>query len=157
MKILILGVVASGKTTLAKRMSEENNINYYEIDSIIKDYEKGIRRTDEEQQEEIEKINKQSSWIIEGTLNENMYNLLKMADLVIYLDTPLSVRKRRIFFRFIKQKLKIEECDYKPSIKILKKMYKETNEAEKDKSKLRDELLKYDQKVIVLKDANQMG
>ena len=29
MKILILGVVASGKTTLAKRMSEENNINYY--------------------------------------------------------------------------------------------------------------------------------
>ena len=43
------------------------------------------------------------------------------------------------------------------SIKILKKMYKETNEAEKDKSKLRDELLKYDQKVIVLKDANQMG
>ena len=86
-----------------------------------------------------------------------MYNLLKMADLVIYLDTPLSVRKRRIFFRFIKQKLKIEECDYKPSIKILKKMYKETNEAEKDKSKLRDELLKYDQKVIVLKDANQMG
>ena len=38
MKILILGVVASGKTTLAKRMSEENNINYYEIDSIIKDY-----------------------------------------------------------------------------------------------------------------------
>lgn len=157
MKILILGVVASGKTTLAKRMSEENNINYYEIDSIIKDYEKGIRRTDEEQQEEIEKINKQSSWIIEGTLNENMYNLLKMADLVIYLDTPLSVRKRRIFFRFIKQKLKIEECDYKPSIKILKKMYKETNEAEKDKSKFKNELLKYDPKVIVLKDANQMG
>ena len=32
-----------------------------------------------------------------------------------------------------------------------------TNEAEKNKSKLRDELLKYDQKVIVLKDANQMG
>ena len=80
-----------------------------------------------------------------------------MADLVIYLDTPLSVRKRRIFFRFIKQKLKIEECDYKPSIKTLKKTYKETNEAEKNKSKLRDELLKYDQKVIVLKDANQMG
>ena len=36
-------------------------------------------------------------------------------------------------------------------------MYKETNEAEKDKSKFKNELLKYDQKVIVLKDANQMG
>lgn len=157
MKILILGVVASGKTTLAKRMSEENNIDYYEIDSIIKNYEKGIRRTDEEQQEEIAKINKQSSWIIEGTLNENMYNLLKMADIIIYLNTPINVRKRRLFFDFIKQKLKIEECDYKPNIKTLKEIYKQTDEEEKEKDKLKNALLRYEQKVIVLKDANQIG
>ena len=157
MKILILGVVASGKTTLAKRMSEENHINYYEMDSIVIDYEKGIRRTNEEQQEEIHKINRQSSWIIEGNLKDNMYDLLKYADIIIYLDTPLNIRKRRLFYRFIKQKLRMEECDYKPTIKTLKKMYKETDEAENDKDKLKSELSKYEQKVIVLKDANQIG
>ena len=156
MKILILGVVASGKTTLAKRMSVENNINYYEIDSIIKDYKNGLRRTDEEQQEEIERINSQPSWIIAVNLSDNMYNLLKLADIIIYLDTPLHVRKRRLFYRFIKQKLKIEECDYKPNIKTLREEYKETDEAERYKDRLKNELLRYAQKVFVLRDADQM-
>ena len=140
MKILILGVVASGKTTLAKRMSVENNINYYEIDSIIKDYKNGLRRTDEEQQEEIERINSQPSWIIAGNLSDNMYNLLKLADIIIYLDTPLHVR----------------ECDYKPNIKTLREEYKETDEAERYKDRLKNELIRYDQKVFVLRDADQM-
>ena len=35
MKILIIGIVASGKTTLAKQLSKKLNIQYYEIDSIV--------------------------------------------------------------------------------------------------------------------------
>ena len=32
MKVLIIGIVASGKTTLARRLSKETNIKNYEID-----------------------------------------------------------------------------------------------------------------------------
>lgn len=37
MKILIVGTVGTGKTTLAKRLSSYYNIKYYEIDSIVHD------------------------------------------------------------------------------------------------------------------------
>ena len=35
MKVLITGNVGSGKTTLAKKLSETYNVPYFEIDSII--------------------------------------------------------------------------------------------------------------------------
>lgn len=37
MKILVIGIVASGKTTLAKKLSKESNIEHYEIDTIVHD------------------------------------------------------------------------------------------------------------------------
>ncbi|AWB43897.1 hypothetical protein DCC85_06460 [Paenibacillus sp. CAA11] len=36
-KILIIGIVASGKTTLAKQLSEALNISWYELDGIDND------------------------------------------------------------------------------------------------------------------------
>lgn len=156
MKILIIGIVASGKTTLAKRLSKENKINYYEIDSIVHDDIKNKKRTDEEQKKIINKINEQANWIIEGTLRKNLYYLLNMADKIIYLDIPLHIRKRRILFRYIKQKLKIEQCNYKPNIKMLKKMYKWTKEFEDTQNDFEKELLVYNKKAIKLKNKNQI-
>ncbi len=156
MKILIIGIVASGKTTLAKRLSKENKINYYEIDSIVHDDIKNKKRTDEEQQKIINKINEQANWIIEGTLRKNLYYLLNMADKIIYLDIPLHIRKRRILFRYIKQKLKIEQCNYNPNIKMLKKMYKWTKEFEDTQNDFEKELLVYNKKAIKLKNKNQI-
>ena len=37
-KIYIIGSVGSGKTTLAKRLSKELNILYYELDSVTWEY-----------------------------------------------------------------------------------------------------------------------
>lgn len=121
MKILIVGIVASGKTTLAKKLSSQNNIKYFEIDSIVHDDKNNIKRTNEEQHKMLEKINKNENWIIEGTLRKNLYDLLDLSDKIIYLDIPLKIRKQRIFFRFIKQILKIEKSNYKANLKMLKK------------------------------------
>lgn len=123
MKILIIGIVASGKTTLAKRLSLENNIKCFEIDSIVHDDINNVKRSNSEQQEIIKNIDKNSDWIIEGTLRKNLDNLLDIADLIIYIDIPLGIRKRRILNRFIKQKLGIEKCNYKPTFEMLKMMY----------------------------------
>lgn len=71
-------------------------------------------------------INKQENWIIEGTLRKNLYNLLDLADKIIYLDISLMVGKKRILFRHIKQKLGIEKCNYEPDIEMLKNTYKWT-------------------------------
>ncbi|MEF2620002.1 MAG: AAA family ATPase [Clostridia bacterium] len=156
MKVLIIGIVASGKTTLARRLSKETNIKNYEIDLIVHDDKNKRKRTNKEQQKIIEKINKQSDWIIEGTLRKNLYNLLELADKIIYLDIPIQVRKRRILLRYIKQKLKIEKSNYRPNKEMLKNMYKWTNEFENNKIELEEEILKYKEKLIVLKSKRKI-
>lgn len=50
MKVLIIGIVARGKTTLARRLSKETNIKNYEIDLIVHDDKNKRKRTNKEQQ-----------------------------------------------------------------------------------------------------------
>lgn len=157
MKILIVGIVASGKTTLANRLSKENNIKHYEIDSIVHDDINNIKRSNQEQQKIIDKIDENEDWIIEGTLRKNLYNLLELADKIIYLDIPLKIRKKRILFRFFKQKLHIERCNYNCDISMLKNMYKWTNKYEKDREIFEHELFKFKEKLIILNSIDHVN
>jgi len=156
MKILIIGIVASGKTTLAKSLEEKLNVKHYEIDSIVHDDLNNKKRTPHEQKQIIEEIDKQQDWIIEGTLRKNLEYLLDMADQIIYLDIPLQTRKRRILIRFIKQKLGIEECNYKPTFKMMIQMYKWTNDYEKNREERENKINKYFHKLIKITNSKEM-
>lgn len=72
-KILIIGIVASGKTTLAKRLSKTLNIPWFELDCIVHHQTENERykRTPEEQIAAIESIDRRGSWIFEGTDRES--------------------------------------------------------------------------------------
>ena len=133
----------------------------YEVSKLNRDIEGSIADATSKASKEAlralqEKINKQSDWIIEGTLRKNLYNLLELADKIIYLDIPIQVRKRRILLRYIKQKLKIEKSNYRPNKEMLKNMYKWTNEFENNKIELEEEILKYKEKLIVLKSKRKI-
>lgn len=150
MKILIIGTVGTGKTTLAKKLSKKYNIKHYEIDSIVhNDEQGGKKRTEEEQNIIFRKINKNESWIIEGVLRNNLVYLLDVADKIIYLDISKKKRNRRIFIRFIKQKLKLEEVNYKPTFKMLKMMYQWSKNYEMKKEKFERSLSKYTNKLEI--------
>lgn len=151
MKILIIGTVATGKTTLAKKLSKKYSIKYYEIDSIVHDDENYRKRTISEQNDIIKEINKNKDWIIEGVLRKNLEYLLELADKIIYLDIPKHKRSIRILIRFIKQKLKIEKANYKPTIKMLKNMYQWSNRDDKEKDKFQEILNEYKSKLMVIK------
>jgi hypothetical protein len=58
--------------------------------------------------------------------------------------------------RYIKQKLKIEKSNYRPNKEMLKNMYKWTNEFENNKIELEEEILKYKEKLIVLKSKRKI-
>ena len=152
MKILIVGIVASGKTTLAKKLSKLLNIKHYEIDSVVHDDLKNVKRSEVEQKKIFNKINKNDSWIIEGTLRKHLFYLCDFADVIIYLDIPVRIRKVRILTRFIKQKLGFEKCNYKVNFEMLKLMYKWTNDFEKNKCDFEEKLFKYGNKVVVEKN-----
>lgn len=70
MKILIIGIVASGKTTLAKKLEQQLNIKHYEIDSIVhddlykwtSDYEKEREKTINKYADKLIKIRNSKEW-----------------------------------------------------------------------------------------------
>lgn len=153
MKLFIFGIVASGKTTLSRKLSQKYNIPCYEGDSIAwggRDEER-YKRSDREQLNRILDIDKRGEWIIEGTYRESQKCLFEMAEKIIFLDTQLYIRRVRIITRFIKQKLGIERCNYKPTFKMLKNMFIWTKNFEYKRSKYEDILSSYEDKLIRIK------
>lgn len=150
MKIVILGIVASGKTTLAKKLSRKLNIPYFEGDCIAWGFpdEKRYKRPGEEQKNRIAQINKNPSWIIEGTYRESQRCAYDLADKIIFLDTPLYKRRRRIVTRFVKQKIGLEKSHYKPTIEMLKQMFQWTDDFQKNRESFERLLSGYEDKLI---------
>jgi len=153
-KILIIGSVASGKTTLAKRLSKKAQIPWYELDSIVYWHTEAgrIKRTPEQQVDVIREIDKNGLWIFEGVYRKSYECLLDMADAIIFLDTPLWKRKLRILFRFMKQQLGIEKCQYKSDLRMLRLMFQWTREFEEGRESFESMLLQYGGKLIRLSD-----
>ncbi|MHC1695626.1 MAG: hypothetical protein AB9835_10245 [Eubacteriales bacterium] len=90
-KIFIVGIVASGKTTLAKEMSLRMDIPWYELDSVVHKHTINgrIKQSFQEQQSEINSIDATGNWIFEGVYRDSYHCLLDLADTIIFLDTPL--------------------------------------------------------------------
>ncbi len=158
-KILIIGIVASGKTTLARRLSETLNIPWYELDRIVHHRtETGrYKRTPDEQIEVIQDIDKYGEWIFEGTDRPSYRCLFDMADTILFLDPPLWKRRIRILTRFLKQNLGIEKCDYKPDLKMLNMMYQWTQHFEENRKTFESRLELYKEKVIRLHDNEDLS
>ncbi|WP_416149823.1 hypothetical protein ACM26V_02145 [Salipaludibacillus sp. HK11] len=157
-KIYIVGIVASGKSTLAKQISKKINIPWYELDSIVHKKTKDARYklTPSEQVDIINDIDEKGKWIFEGTDRESYRCLFEMADTIIFLDTPLWKRKMRILIRFLKQNLGFEKCEYKPDITMLKMMYKWTRDFERNREIFEERLDLYKNKVIRLSDTKNL-
>ncbi|MBL4932023.1 hypothetical protein [Clostridium paridis] len=157
-KIYVIGIVASGKTTLSKKLSRELKIPHYEVDCIVwheTDTER-YKRTPDKQVELIKDIDKVGEWIIEGTYRSSCHCLLDMADSIIFLDPPLWIRKYRILLRFIKQQLKIEKCHYKSDFNMLRKMYMWTRDFEDKRYEFEKMLNNYKDKLVIINNAKKL-
>jgi len=157
-KVLIIGIVASGKTTLAKRLSKELNIPWYELDSIVyhQTETERYKRTAADQVEVIMGIDTDGCWIFEGIDRKSYQCLYEIADTIIFLDTPLWKRRVRIFTRFLKQNFGIEHCNYKPDLRMLKMMYVWTQDFENNREQFEVKLQQYSNKVIRVYDAKNI-
>lgn len=123
-KIYILGSVGSGKTTLARKLSEDLDIVHYELDNIVWKYNLNgdIRRTEEEIEVLFNEILEKDSWIIENVGRSYFDRGYEEADTIIYLKLSRLVLYKRVILRWIKQNLKIEKASYKSDLKMLRQM-----------------------------------
>lgn len=153
-KIHIIGSIGSGKTTLARKLSTQLKIPYFELDNVVrKRLDTGdIKRTPEERDAYLEDIINSDKWIIEGVHHKWVAPSLQNAEVIIFLDTKLSIRKFRIIKRFIRQKLGLEKANYKPTLKILMDLYKYNTVFEyHSKPEILKKLKSYDHKLIHFK------
>lgn len=157
-KIYIIGSVASGKTTLAKNLSDLYNIPWHELDNVI--YIRlpsgDVRRSPEDIHNEFNKIINCEKWIIEGVFRKCFNEGFHKADTIILLNTPPYKRKYRIAKRWICQKFKLEKSNYRPTLKMLLLMYKWSREFEKSKDNILKILEPYKDKVIILNDSTDI-
>jgi adenylate kinase family enzyme len=106
-KIHIIGGPGSGKSYLAKKLSERYSIPCYDLDDIFwdKNQREYIRTPEEARQKKLSTILKNDSWIIEGVYYKWLADSFEDADKIVVLNTPVMLRQWRILRRYLNLKL----------------------------------------------------
>lgn len=103
-KISIIGPAASGKTTLANKLSKLLKIQVYHLDQIgWKDNR--VFAPQDEIIEKVKEILKKDSWIIDGSMHRSKTLEMRMesSDMIILYDLPLLVclwRQTKRYFKY---------------------------------------------------------
>lgn len=161
MKIYIVGVVSSGKSTLAKKLSKISDIPYQSLDEVVHIPDRSNpwgnrKRQVEERDKMFSSIIQQAKWIIEDTGRPCFEEGLKKADRIILLEIPPQIRNYRIIKRWIKQRLGFERCIYAPRYEMLKCMLKWSKDYDDGKDNLKDRISPYQEKVITLRNSKDI-
>ena len=152
-KILIIGGIGAGKTTLAEKISKLLKIKNYEMDDLVhKRRDIHIHHTPFMRDKKLKLILKRKTWILEGFYDHPWtYPIYKKVDLIIILDIKISIAKKRIITRYLKRKVfqnknKNINKQFKTVLKLLKKISKNS-----EFIKIQKELVKkYNKDSIIL-------
>lgn len=159
MKIHIIGCSGSGKTYLAKRLSDRYQISHFDLDDIQWDNNAniyGVKRPLEEKIEMLQKVCTNKDWIIEGVYYAWVRQSFEEADVIYILDMPLFCCKVRIIWRFLKRKIDLEKGS-KESLKSLHNLLKWTNVFQKkNMPEIKLVMEKYKEKVVYLKSSKEV-
>lgn len=120
LKIDIVGSVASGKTTLARKISKEFNIPHYEKDNVVwKRTPSGdVKRTPQERDAYFNDIISKKEWVVEGSPRQSLKESYDCCDYIIVLDEYTLTRLIRVFeFNKIKKNLLCELENYGKKVK----------------------------------------
>jgi len=153
LKLLIIGLMGAGKSTLAYNIQQKYHLPRLNIDEICRNKDTGEYFTEQEQFQKLAAFEQNnSSWVMEGS---QKYLYEKIApDIVIYIKVSRLVAAWRFTLRFFKAKkligkdidenLPVQAYHYrKPTIKRImewddsnKNILKDINEYIKDKNNL---------------------
>ncbi|GKX29474.1 hypothetical protein SH1V18_19540 [Vallitalea longa] len=97
-------------------------------------------------------INKQQ-WIIEDAGRKSFREGMEKAEVIINLQPSILIRKKRIITRYIKQKIGLEDCLYRPSLRMLKFMFRALYDYETGRNDLDLRLNQYRDKTITLRNS----
>lgn len=156
-KIFILGTTGSGKSTLARQISKITNLTHYGLDWIVyKDHNAwNIKYTEKIRDKKLKKLIKKKKWIIEGAYAENwILPIIKEADLVIILQLPRHILMKRVFNRYIRNKLNRRGDRFIDLLNLLKFSYRYKNNSFLTHKKMAE---KHKKEYIILKNNKEIN
>ncbi|WP_438349986.1 hypothetical protein ACP8HI_04775 [Paenibacillus sp. FA6] len=122
-KIRIIGACGSGKSYIAKELSNKYGVNYYELDNLVWDRSaENLRYPIEVRDSMLDEILHKESWILEGVHYKWGQESFGEADLIFFLQPNRLFRDLRVIQRFIKTRVGLEQWNYKQSLKNLYQM-----------------------------------
>ena len=151
MKIHIIGCSGSGKTYLAKKLSDKYHISHFDLDDIQWDDNAqgyGVKMAPEKRNALLQGMLYNEEWIIEGVYYAWVQQSFDEADIIYVLDMPKYLYKTRIIIRFVKRKLGIQKGK-KETLESVGNLLKWTDTFQsKNLKEIKRILEKYDSKVI---------
>ena len=160
MKIYIVGSVASGKSTLARQISEKTGIKCFHLDDVVhvKDENNSVgnrQRSAEERDALFQEIISED-YIIEDTGRACFVEGLELADKIIVLDIPYRTRAFRIVRRHIRQVFGIEKEGYRPSLKMVRMMFKWAKNFDTGEDGAKARIEPFSEKTVTLRSAREV-
>jgi adenylate kinase family enzyme len=157
MKVYIVGSVACGKSTLARRMSQITGIPCTHLDEVVhvadaNDSWGNNKRPVDVRDALFNGILAQKHYIMEDTGRECFMDGMRQADKIVWLDLPLIVRQKRILIRWLKQNLGIEKSLYIPRLAVLKAMFRWTKNYETGADGTKVRIASFKNKTIILRN-----
>ncbi|MBR6634954.1 MAG: AAA family ATPase [Clostridia bacterium] len=160
MKIHIIGCSGSGKTYLAKALSDKYSIPHFDLDDIQWDNTSdsyGVKMPVEKRNALLNKILSNDAWIIEGVYYSWVEQSFEDADRIFVLDMPEYIYKWRIIRRSVKRKMGIEKGK-KETFKSVINLLKWTDTFKnKNLKEIKNQLDKYGEKVVWLYNKNDVN
>lgn len=97
-RIMIVGQCGSGKSTLAQRLGERTGIPVVHVDKIH--WMPGwVERSKSEKTRLCLEVEGRDQWVFEGGHSMTWPSRLARADMVVWIDLPVSLRLRRVLWR----------------------------------------------------------
>ena len=122
-RILIFGAAGTGKTWLAKRLSEKSGISYFDTDDIAWKKKYTLERSRDEKEVMLNNICKKNEWVICSGATSYVACAVERADLIIILEVNVVRGAYRIIARHIKRKSKGKEGTLKHTLKLIQLSY----------------------------------
>lgn len=162
MRITIVGACGSGKTVLSKKIVEKFHIPYLDLDRLW--FEAGGSLIDSSNPVEKDRVNQirlckvrsfitQDSWVSDGDYSGSQAETAQIADTIVFLDIPLTVRLWNHLYRTFMRKDRHPEVSFWADLLFVRKIITKTR---KLRPKIDALLAEHKDKVIILKNRKQI-